>query len=235
MLEKRMKGGYLRCAEKVYSNSGNVPLLELLPREKMGRLLDCGCGSGDNARILRDRGWPVTGITICPSEKQAASVYCDNVYLADLEQGIPEVIDDKFDYVLMSHILEHLVHPENLLRDARAVLAPNGMIAVALPNVLVYYNRLRFLLGRFEYNHIGGIMDETHVRFYTFVTGAELLRSNGFRVIASRTEGVFPLWKFRNILPKAFVKKLNNMASAFRPGFFGTQSLYLAVPDTKEL
>lgn len=225
---------YHTCSEKVYTNSGNVPLLELLPRKKMGRLLDCGCGSGDNARILCSWGWEVTGITISPLERNVARKYCSLVEIADLEHGIPSSVGKNYDVVLMSHILEHLVYPQNLIKDARKVLSPDGMIAVALPNVLMYPNRLRLLKGQFEYT-AGGVMDETHVRFYTFKTGAELLRSNGLKVIISHQEGTFPLWKLRNILPKAFVKKLYDMAGAFRPGFFGIQSLYLAVPDTKEL
>jgi 2-polyprenyl-3-methyl-5-hydroxy-6-metoxy-1,4-benzoquinol methylase len=224
----------MKISEKVYSNTGNTPLLELLPRYKMGRLLDCGCGSGDNASILCSRGWEVTGITISPREREIALKYCSTVVIADLEQGIPLSVGENYDVVLMSHILEHLVFPQTLIKDARKVLKPDGVIAVALPNVLSYPNRLKILKGQFEYTS-GGIMDETHVRFYTFKTGAELLRSNGLKVISSRAEGNFPLWKLRNILPGPAVKKMNDLACAFSPGFFGTQSLYLAIPAAREL
>lgn len=222
-----------RCSKnKVYSNSGNVPLLELLQSKQIGRLLDCGCGSGGNAQVLRSWGWEVTGITISQLEYVFALKSCNQVEIADLEHGIPSSVGKNYDVVLMSHILEHLVFPQNLIKDAQKVLAPNGVIAVALPNVLMYPNRLKLLKGEFEYTS-GGVMDETHVRFYTFRTGEELLRSNGLKVIISRAEGNFPLWKFRNMLPKTVVKKLNKMACTFKPGFFGTQSLYLAVPDIK--
>jgi 2-polyprenyl-3-methyl-5-hydroxy-6-metoxy-1,4-benzoquinol methylase len=219
----------LRCIEKLYQNAGNIPLLELLPKRRGGHVLDCGCGAGDNARILSYRGWTVTGITISPSERQLALAYCDQVYLADLTQGIPGTVSGGYDIVLMSHVLEHLLHPENVLQDAKEVLAPKGMIAVALPNFLAYPNRIRFLLGKFEYTS-GGIMDDTHVRFYTFATGAELLRSNGYRVVVSLADGVFPLWKLRNIFPLAFVGRLNRWACRWRPNFFGSQSLYIAEP-----
>ena len=167
------------------------------------------------------------GITISPSELQAASAYCDKVYLADLEHGIPKAIDDKFDYVILSHILEHLVHPEKLLGDIKSVLAPNGLIAIALPNVLFYHNRLRFILGNFDYTD-GGIMDETHVRFYTFASGAKLLEASGYRLEKVFSDGAFPMWKIRNILPDSIVKALNRFAVSHWPGLFGLQSLYLA-------
>ena len=209
-----------------YENAGNLPLLELLPQTG-GRLLDLGCGAGGNARILKYRGWIVTGITISPREQQIASAYCEECYLCDLNAGIPETVKGKYDVVLMSHILEHLMHPGRLLEDAKKVLVPNGLIAVALPNVLAYPNRLRFVFGKFEYTS-GGIMDNTHIRFFTFASGRCLLEENGFKVIIARGDGAFPLWKIRSILPAIFVKQLNSLVCKYFPGIFASQSLFLA-------
>ena len=72
----------------VYKNPGNVGLLRLLSSPP-GRVLDCGCGAGDNARLLSGRGWRVTGVTIDPQEQEAARQFCEAVYLADLENGLP--------------------------------------------------------------------------------------------------------------------------------------------------
>jgi 2-polyprenyl-3-methyl-5-hydroxy-6-metoxy-1,4-benzoquinol methylase len=218
------------CAERIYRNAGNLPLLALLGTKPGCRVLDCGCGAGDNARVLKSRGWTVTGITISLPEQQTASAYCDKVFLADLDDGIPEQFGPIFDVVLLSHILEHLVHPENLLRDAKKVLSPGGSIAVALPNVLAYPNRLRLMFGNFEYTPTG-VMDETHVRFFTFATGAMLLRSNGYRLVAAKADGAFPLWRLRRALPSSIVQLLNQSATKYCPGLFGFQSLYLASAD----
>lgn len=219
----------MECCRLCYENEGNLPLLKLLPKSG-GRLLDLGCGAGDNARILKAQGWTVTGITISPSEQRIALKYCDKCYLWDLEGGIPETVGGGYKVVLMSHILEHLIHPEHLLKDAKKVLSPEGVIAVALPNVLSYSNRFRFILGKFEYA-AGGIMDHTHVRFYTFTSAKRLLEENGFNVIVKRGDGAFPLWKIRRILPVAFVKWLNRLASETFPGLFGYQSLFLGSPS----
>ena len=214
------------CSQKIYRNAGNISLLNILPKSK-GRVLDCGCGAGDNAHILNTQGWAVTGITISPLEQQIASSYCEKVYLADLDHGIPENVGVGFDLVLMSHILEHLIHPERLIEDSKHVLNPNGMIAVALPNVLAYRNRLRFLFGKFEYES-GGVMDGTHVRFYTFSTGAELLRSNGYHLILCKADGSLPFGRMHKILPAPLVEAMNHWACHWWPGLFGLQSLYLA-------
>lgn len=220
-----------RLEERIYANEGNPPLLALAP-EGPGRALDCGCGAGDNARLLRARGWSVTGVTLSRGEQEAARAHCERVDLADLEQPLPESIGTGFDLVLLSHVLEHLVHPEVLLENVKRRLAPGGALLVGLPNVLFYPIRLKALFGRFEYTP-GGIMDETHVRFYTFESGAELLRRNGFTVVEMRADGGVPLWALRRVLSDTLVRFIDTSACRLWPGLFGRQSLYLAkVADT---
>jgi 2-polyprenyl-3-methyl-5-hydroxy-6-metoxy-1,4-benzoquinol methylase len=213
--------------EKFYQNQGNLALLNLIPPDNSGRALDCGCGAGDNARLLKERHWSVTGITLSQPEQTIALQYCEQVYLADLEQGLPQAAKTKYELVIMSHILEHLVNPAKLLQAVKEVLLPNGLVAVALPNVLAYPQRLKFLRGKFEYEK-SGVMDETHVRFYTFATGAKLLQAQGYEIITARGDGAFPLWKLRQLLPTSVVQNLNTWSCQQWPGLFGSQSLYLA-------
>ena len=219
--------------DRVYENAGNAPLLDLVPASG-GRALDCGCGAGDNARLLNERGWRVTGITLSRGEEASASAQCERVVVADLEEGLSADIGNGYELVLMSHVLEHLANPQRLLADARRALAANGVLAVALPNVLVYPNRLRLLLGRFDYSS-GGVMDNTHLRFYTFASGAALLRENGWDVVEAHADGTFPLWKLRRLIPRDWVRRLERWAGHWRPGLFGIQSLYIARPRIERL
>jgi SAM-dependent methyltransferase len=154
------------------------------------------------------------------------------VLIADLEHGLPAEVGSGYDAVLMSHMLEHLTRPQRLLEDARRALGGTGVLAVALPNVLVYPNRIRLLRGDFEYTD-GGLMDDTHVRFYTFASGAELLRANGWEVLAARADGAFPLWRVRSLFPQSWVNMLDQRVCRWRPGLFGFQSLYIARPRTE--
>jgi SAM-dependent methyltransferase len=217
-----------RVADRIYHNAGNVSLLDLLPAGG-GRALDCGCGAGDNARILRSRGWRVTGITLSEAERSLASEHCERVLVADLEQPLPEAVGAGYDAVLLSHVLEHLIAPERLLARVRSLLSPSGVLAVALPNVLFYPLRLRALFGRFDYTS-DGIMDATHLRFYTFESGLALLQESGFEVVQALAEGGFPIWKLRRHLPASLVERIDQAACRLRPGLFGRQSLYLSRP-----
>jgi SAM-dependent methyltransferase len=214
------------CADRCYENAGNPQLLDLIDIVIPGRALDCGCGAGDNARILSQRGWQVDGITISPDEQTKASQACETVHIADLESGLPPLIGDGYDLVILSHVLEHLRNPSHVLKDIHRVLVPGGIVAVALPNVLAWRYRLRLLLGRFEYEE-GGIMDSTHVRFYTFASGRRLLELNGFLILTATAEGVFPLAR-KIKLPARIVGFLDRFVSSHWPGLFGWQLLYIA-------
>ncbi len=211
-----------------YRNGGNPDLLELVDI-RPGRALDCGCGAGDNARLLRERGWRVTGVTIDPSERAAAGRECEQVELADLAGGLQFAPDGSYQLVLLSHILEHLADPVPLLAEARRVLAPGGRILVALPNVLHYRQRAQFALGRFEYTDTG-LMDATHLRFYTVDSARRLLADGGLRVVAEATTGGLPWWRGREFLPSAWVRAADRRALERLPNLCAWQSLFLAAP-----
>ena len=219
---------YGDCSERVYENTGNQPLLKLLTLEPPSHALDCGCGAGDNARALSSLGWEVVGITISHCEQSKAARFCKHVYVYDLESGIPPQVTGPFKLILFSHVLEHLRHPDRILQDARKVLAPGGLVAVALPNVLNWRNRFQFFIGQFEYKE-SGIMDSTHVRFYTFVSGKRLLEANGFQVVTSAADGSAPLRWIRRSVPR-LARYLDHLACKLWPGLFGWQLLYLARP-----
>ena len=98
------------CTERVYRNQGNKYLVDFIPPGK--KVLDCGCGAGDNARLLAEQGCSVVGITISPEEGVLAKRYCTSVIVADLEVGLPQAVSEPFDIVIASHVLEHLRRPK---------------------------------------------------------------------------------------------------------------------------
>lgn len=213
----------------VYKNDGNTRLLDLLPSSP-GRILDCGCGAGDNARILRDRGWRVTGLTIDPEEQEAARQFCQGgVHLCDLEKGLPPGIGGEFDAVLASHVVEHLARPEQFLQEVRGLLGPDGVLAVALPNIAHYHQRVLRLQGRFDYTDTGQL-DRTHLRFYTHRTATQLLEQNRYELVYVGVDGSFPWWKARPHISVSVKDRVESWAGRRRPNLLGWQSLFLARP-----
>jgi predicted SAM-dependent methyltransferase len=128
---------------------------------------------------------------------------------------------EPFDCIVCSHILEHLVQPEKLLKRLLTLLSSEGTLLVALPNVLFWHQRWEFVRGRFKYTD-GGLMDYTHYRFFDWVAAQELLRNSGYEVIADVADGGFPLSRFLfqagRWLDRAAVKLL--------PGLFGFQFIF---------
>jgi 2-polyprenyl-3-methyl-5-hydroxy-6-metoxy-1,4-benzoquinol methylase len=215
--------------DRIYDNAGNEPLLALAPAVP-GRALDCGCGAGANARLLRARGWEVTGITLSPRERELAAPHCARVLLADLEEGLPDDVGTGYDLVVLSHVLEHLRHPERLLGAVKRLLQPEGVVLVALPNALFYPIRLRVLVGRCDYER-DGILDETHLHFYSLASGAALLERSGLRLLEARAEGGVPLRWIRRLLSPEAVTRIDAAACRWRPSLFGRQVLYRAAPS----
>ena len=145
------------------------------------RVLDIGCGTGWTAKELIDKkGCEVIGVE--PNESRAEVARSNGIqvhvgYLEDLR--IEEV--DLFDIVLFGDVLEHLSNPLSILCDAKKYLRPGGSVVVSVPNVAHWMVRLDLLRGRFNYQQ-AGIMDATHLRWFTEKTLRLLLENAGYRV-----------------------------------------------------
>lgn len=199
------------------------------------RLLDVGCGEGFFAEHLRNNGNEITGIDALETPIHAAAMRA--YYQTDLQLGLGPVAsklrDQEFDKVLILDVLEHLNHPDRVLRDVLPLLRPSGgAVIVSLPNVANIFVRLNLLFGRFDYAD-RGIMDRTHVRFYTRKTALELLESNGYRIV-SEHYSIIPLDRGLRVKPQGAIDKFGSavlkvLTSVF-PTLFGYQLIFEAKP-----
>lgn len=214
-------------ARRCYRNRGNPRLLEEIPTSAV-RILDVGCGGGDNARHLTERGHVVDGITLSPSEAGQAKKTCRQVWVHNLDNGLPKNLRPVYDAAVCSHVLEHLRQPEDLVRQLCRLLRPTGgSLYVALPNPFFYQNRWNLLRGKCRYEP-SGLMDSTHLRWFTFQTGRELLEQSGFRIQSAKVEGSLPLAPLRRIFPGSWVACLDRWGCRQWPGLFGYQMIYTA-------
>lgn len=145
------------------------------------RVLDVGCGSGALGELLQSRGNHVEGITHCEAEAEVASRRLARVHLLDLDElreadaALPA--EQPFDAIVFSEVLEHLHDPLAVLKSFLRLLSPSGRVYVSLPNVACFYVRFGLLFGRFEKSPYGGILDETHLHFFTRRGAERLLRN----------------------------------------------------------
>jgi 2-polyprenyl-3-methyl-5-hydroxy-6-metoxy-1,4-benzoquinol methylase len=201
-------------------------------------VLDVGCGEGWFAEELAEAGNKVVGIDILAEPKRACSL--DAYYQADLDAGLGDSVKaalngQQFDRVLLQDVLEHLRFPENLLTDCRPLVRPSGLLLVSVPNVANITVRLSLLLGRFNYQQ-RGILDKTHVRFFTRKTARKLLVDNGYKVVREKST-VMPIELAFGLSAKNPFMRLANLMlfllTLLLPGLFGYQCIY-AVRPTKD-
>ena len=199
------------------------------------KLLDVGCGEGFFAEHLRNNGNEVTGIDALETPIHAAAMR--QYFQADLQLGLgavaSQIRDREFDKVLILDVLEHLNQPDRLLRDVLPLLRPSGgSVIVSLPNVANIFVRINLLFGRFDYAD-RGIMDRTHVRFYTRKTARELLESNGYRIVNEHFS-IIPLDRGLRVKPQGKIDKFGSAIlkhlTALFPTLFGYQLIFEAKP-----
>ena len=200
---------------------------------KEQRVLEVGCGDGSFGKQLRNAHNQVTGIDSHPTVPVSAGY--KNVFGANLEEGLgelPRAIAEsrKFDRVLMLDILEHLRSPDDLLEDCKLVLAERGRVVISVPNTVNLTVRLRFLFGSFGYSD-RGIMDWSHLRFYTKRTIRQLLQKHGYN-ITSRHYTIIPLervipmpsdWTFFKV-----VNQILRVITRLMPGLFAYEIVLVA-------
>jgi methionine biosynthesis protein MetW len=156
----------------------------LLPRG--ARVLDVGCGAGSLAQVLSGKvsGTEFLGIEPDALRAERARSRGLDVRVGYLSQKVIREVG-LFDIVLLADVLEHLPDPQSILLTAREALKPGGAIIVSVPNVAHWSVRLCLLRGIFQYQP-HGIMDATHLRWFTADSIKSLLASSGFKVIECR-------------------------------------------------
>lgn len=155
-------------------------------------VLDVGCFAGFLGGELKEKKrCKVTGIDNDAKAISMARRKLDFAILADIEED-KIAIKKKFDCIIFADVLEHTRDPEKVLRKFLPMLKKGGSVLVSLPNVAHPINRVRLLAGKWDYTETG-IMDKTHLRFYTYKTARALLENSGLRIVEEKKAGRFPV------------------------------------------
>ena len=204
-------------------------LRRLVPSD--AKVLDVGCGTG-SLTVIANQGKGNTVFGLEPDAERAAAAEARgvNVFRAELSS---DFLDEHgpFDAIIFADVLEHLPSPANVVKLAVSGLKPGGLLLVSVPNVAHWSVRLYLLFGRFNYEE-AGIMDATHLRWFTRKTIRALLEGCGLTIVSDQpTAGTgLPLYYrpvFR-IFPRRVLERLIYIGTAMFPTLFGCQFVVVA-------
>jgi 2-polyprenyl-3-methyl-5-hydroxy-6-metoxy-1,4-benzoquinol methylase len=139
-----------------------------------GRVLDVGCNAGDLLMLFRQRGWSVAGVEIAPGPAEFARKERGIQVWTGTIHALP--VEEKFDLITMTHVLEHIPEPAPFLARVRAALAPGGLLLVEVPNV-------RDPLLRVWGRHYRPLCLGDHVSFFSPASLRGILERSSFRVV----------------------------------------------------
>lgn len=169
-------------------NTSHTQICELIARHCGSnlRILDVGCSSGYLGAHLRKRGHRVWGIEPSPQAAAAARAELDGVFSGTLDEYL-QAHDDRgnFDVAIFADVLEHLTEPADILRQCARLLAKGGRAAVSVPNVTHGAIRGMLLDGRWMYQDLG-ILDRTHLRFFSRDGFIDLLDESSYAIVEMR-------------------------------------------------
>jgi len=194
-------------------------------------VLDVGCHTGRFGACLKEKGCRVTGIELNGEAVARAKLVLDEVRCASAEDPATfEELERRYDVILFLDVLEHCRRPEEVLKLARHALTQRGFVIASIPNIANWWVRKNLLFGRFEYEPIG-IMDETHLRFYTIATARNLFHDAGYNIEVMEHRYSFPFFRVRKVFGGMLAKVLGPVL----PGVFSYQMVIKARPKAGEL
>lgn len=164
----------------IYKDYLNPCLLKHIPDNSL--VLDVGCSNGLQGKHLRQKkNCLVYGVDISHQAIKEAKKNLDKAAVMDAEKdSLP--FKEKFDVIIFSDVLEHFTYPEEVLRKFKKHLKRDGLVVAAIPNVANLKIRLHLLLGKWDYQELG-ILDKTHLRFFTKETARQLFEDCGLKII----------------------------------------------------
>jgi 2-polyprenyl-3-methyl-5-hydroxy-6-metoxy-1,4-benzoquinol methylase len=165
-------------------NEGILRHIRSAPTGVRPRVLDVGCGQGSLGAAIAELGYEVWGIEQAAFAASAAETRLARLVEADLTDEADvrkELGHERFDLIVFSDVLEHVYDPLSVLQSYLEYLEPDGRLMISLPNVANWQTRLGLLFGRFTYQD-SGVLDRTHIRFFTYRTARQMVERAGLAV-----------------------------------------------------
>jgi SAM-dependent methyltransferase len=208
--------------------SSHQQIVTLVRRLGRAPVLDVGAAQGFLGQLLDDSGIDVDAVEPNAYWAERAQPFYRRVYASTIEDAA--LPDATYRVIVCADVLEHVVDPVSVIEQLRRVATPDALFIVSLPNVAHLAVRLLLLIGKFPQMD-RGILDRTHLHFWTLDTARAMLRSAGLEVVRVRPTGVplDELWKGGEGSPIfTLLMRLQHLALLLAPRLFGFQWVFVA-------
>lgn len=206
----------------------NIDRLAVTQVPNNSTVLDIGCATGFMGEyLIKEKGCKVIGIDLRKEELKKAEKKLTGVLLADIEESksVKKILalnqNKKISIILATSTIEHLKDPANFLQICKKLLTPGGKLIVSTPNIAHWSTRISLLQGNFDYTEYG-ILDNTHLHFFTLFTFCKLFTGNGYEVqklLIDPVGGGYP--------------RISRLLAKFFPNLFAYQILVVAARAPK--
>ena len=179
-----------------YFYNPRTEMLKFIPRNAVC-ILDVGCGEGSFLRSLKAEGREIWGVEMNAEAAEKANEVCDFVLTGSFEEVFEQLPVKHFDCIIFNDVLEHMYAPWEVLSQVKSLLSDEGVIVSSIPNFRYISNLILEIVwkGEFRYKPEGGILDDTHIRFFTSKSIVRMYNEQGFEIVMH--EGIKPCksWK----------------------------------------
>lgn len=184
-----------------YYKGTRLEMLNYIP-STANRILEVGCGEGGFIIQLKTEQRELWGVELNQEVAQKAALLLDHVLVGSFDDQLSNLPLDYFDCVIFNDVLEHLYEPWKTLRDVKKLLNKNGVLVSSIPNFRYISNLITEVLIKkdFEYKPEGGILDDTHIRFFTSKSIRRMFEKEGYEIVLH--EGIRPCrsWKEKMLI-----------------------------------
>jgi len=188
-----------------YFHNQRTVMLKYIP-ESATKILEVGCGEGEFCHLLSHSDREIWGVEINEVAAQKAVLNCTRVLVGDINTVYTQLPKNYFDVIVFNDVLEHIYAPWDTLQLIKSLLSPKGVVVTSIPNFRYISNLITEILfeGEFRYKPEGGILDDTHIRFFTGKSIKRMFMEQGYEVLLN--EGINPCksWKEKLLINLTF-------------------------------
>jgi 2-polyprenyl-3-methyl-5-hydroxy-6-metoxy-1,4-benzoquinol methylase len=208
--------------------SSHQQIAQIIRTKKPRQTLDVGAAQGFLGQLLQSSGLTLDAIEPNPHWATHAKPFYRHVFPTTIEQA--HLPDSTYDAIVCADVLEHLPDPLAVLHQLRRLATPDALFVISLPNVAHLAVRLMLLFGHFP-KMDRGILDRTHLQFFTRDTATNLLTSAGLRIQSISSTGIplDELWPTSNGNPLFhFLARIQHLTLTLAPRLFAMQWIFQA-------